>query len=287
MKKLKVILDTDVYNEIDDQFAIAYLLANDAFFEIQSITIAPYSVPHQNISIKEGIDLSYSEAKKILKIMKKDVPVYKGASDFIQNDNKKLNDAVNNIIKICRRSDMTTIIGVGAITNIALAIYFAPDIINRIKVIWLGTGHIVEKQFNDTNFKADPEALKIVLDSNVDFTIVSTSISKCMRMSVHEMEAKFVNSPLKEYLIERTKWFYYYESNGQSITLHDVVPIDLLINSNDYCIERIARPNLINNGFKFNRSNKFQIRYVTHINQYKSMNNFIESINKFVSDFKL
>lgn len=40
MQKLNVILDTDIYNEIDDQYAFAYLLANDDKLNIEAITIA-------------------------------------------------------------------------------------------------------------------------------------------------------------------------------------------------------------------------------------------------------
>ena len=36
-----IILDTDTYNECDDQFALAYLLKNQDKFNIEAITVAP------------------------------------------------------------------------------------------------------------------------------------------------------------------------------------------------------------------------------------------------------
>ena len=42
-KKVNVILDTDTYNECDDQFALSQLLKNQDIFNIEAITVAPYS----------------------------------------------------------------------------------------------------------------------------------------------------------------------------------------------------------------------------------------------------
>ena len=41
-----MILDTDTYNECDDQFALAYMIKNQDIFNIEAITVAPYS--HKN-----------------------------------------------------------------------------------------------------------------------------------------------------------------------------------------------------------------------------------------------
>ena len=42
-EKINVILDTDTYNECDDQFALAYMLKNQDIFNVEAITVAPYS----------------------------------------------------------------------------------------------------------------------------------------------------------------------------------------------------------------------------------------------------
>ena len=63
-KKVNVILDTDTYNECDDQFALSYLLKSEDKFNIEAITVAPYHHDN-NISIDEGIDKSCDEIIKI------------------------------------------------------------------------------------------------------------------------------------------------------------------------------------------------------------------------------
>ncbi len=60
MKK-KIILDTDMYNEIDDQFALTYLIKSLDIFELEAITIAPFSKSGyaDTMTIEEGAKKSY------------------------------------------------------------------------------------------------------------------------------------------------------------------------------------------------------------------------------------
>ena len=43
--RINVILDTDTYNECDDEFALAYMIKSQDLFNINAITIAPFSHP--------------------------------------------------------------------------------------------------------------------------------------------------------------------------------------------------------------------------------------------------
>ena len=40
--KLPMVLDTDTYNEIDDQFALAYALRSSEKIELKAVTAAPF-----------------------------------------------------------------------------------------------------------------------------------------------------------------------------------------------------------------------------------------------------
>ena len=40
---MDVVLDTDTYNEIDDQYALAYLIKNDEKLKLKAIYAAPTS----------------------------------------------------------------------------------------------------------------------------------------------------------------------------------------------------------------------------------------------------
>lgn len=60
-----VILDTDSYNECDDQFALSYLIKSQNLFHIEAITVAPYSHTTRVQKVSDGQELSYNEILKI------------------------------------------------------------------------------------------------------------------------------------------------------------------------------------------------------------------------------
>ena len=65
--KIDVILDTDAYNEIDDQFAISYMLKNQDKFNIKAILAAPF-LNAKSESPKDGMEKSYNEILKLLSL---------------------------------------------------------------------------------------------------------------------------------------------------------------------------------------------------------------------------
>lgn len=166
----KVILDTDMANQVDDQFALTYLLNSLDVIELEAITIAPFSKLN---TIEEGTELSYETTLKILELMNKSEyknKVFKGATNYIEND-YKTNMAVEKIIEICLKNEATTIVAIGAITNVALAIALEPKIIDRINVVWLGGNEITFNDNSGTNFK-DIISVKMIFESNVKLTVI-------------------------------------------------------------------------------------------------------------------
>ena len=123
-EKINVILDTDTYNECDDQFALAYMIKSQDIFNIEAITVAPYSHKERNETVISGQEKSYNEILKICKWLNFDTTnkVFKGAEDYICNSYEEDNDAVNKIIEIALKNNKTYIMAIGAITNVALAI---------------------------------------------------------------------------------------------------------------------------------------------------------------------
>ena len=77
-------LDTDTFNEIDDQFALAYLICSKEKLDLQAVYAAPFS----NEKAKdpaEGMEKSYQEILHILTLMERDdlkPAVYRGSTFF-------------------------------------------------------------------------------------------------------------------------------------------------------------------------------------------------------------
>ena len=63
--KVRMVLDTDTYNEIDDQFAIVYALSSSDRLDVEAIYAAPF-LSSRSKSTKDGMEKSYQEILKLL-----------------------------------------------------------------------------------------------------------------------------------------------------------------------------------------------------------------------------
>ena len=271
-KKINVILDTDTYNECDDQFALSYLIRSKELFNIEAITVAPYSHNTRNVSVPEGQELSYKEILKICKWLDFDTSnkVFKGSMDYIQNGYNENNDAVNKIIEIALKNDKTYILGIGAITNIALAIKKEPKIIDRMEIIWLGGNEIDYKDNLEYNFRQDIEAVKTVFDSKVKITILPCkNVVADLRIDINELKSNLDNkSELCNYLINR---FYNdgYHGIQESRVIWDISVIAYMINKNWFETKEISCLNIKEDGSYELTDNRHTITFVTKLDRDK------------------
>ena len=65
--KIDVVLDTDAFNEVDDQYAISYMVRHSKKFNIKGICAAPFT-NHLAAEPAEGMQKSYDEIFKVLKL---------------------------------------------------------------------------------------------------------------------------------------------------------------------------------------------------------------------------
>lgn len=257
-EKINVILDTDTYNECDDQFALSYLLKSQDRFNIEAITIAPYQ--HDNdLSIEEGQEKSYQEVLKICKWINFDTEnkVYKGSTDYIQEGYNETNEAVHKIIEIALKNEKTYIMAIGAITNVAMAIIKEPRIIDRIEVVWLGGHSTLSEENDEFNFRQDIQAVRKVFESKVNLTIMPCkNVVSNLRTSIFELEHFLKGkSQLCDYLCQR---FYNDGKHGIQIrrVLWDISVIAYLINKEWFEESQINCPNINENGsYEINTSN--------------------------------
>ena len=270
--KINLILDTDTYNECDDQFALSYLIKSKDLFNIEAITVAPYSHTKRDVKVKDGQELSYNEILKICNWLNFDTDnkVFKGSMDYIQNDYDEKNDAVNKIIEIALKNNKTYILGIGAITNIALAIKKEPKLVNKIEIIWLGGNELGYNDNLEYNFRQDVEAVKIVFESKVKLTILPCkNIISELRIDINTLKKYLENkSELCNYLIER---FYNdgYHGIQESRVIWDISVIAYMINKKWFKTKQISCPNVRENTSYEVTNNKHNITFVTKLNRNK------------------
>ncbi|HOA85284.1 MAG TPA: nucleoside hydrolase, partial [Bacillota bacterium] len=145
-----IILDTDTYNEVDDQFALAYAMLSPERIRLLSVNAAPF-LNSRSKSPADGMEKSYQEIFRIMKLVDPgaEIPCYRGSDSFLSSKTEPVESAAaDNIINTVMNSkEFVYIVAIGAITNVASAIIKCPEITQKSAVIWLG-GHALH--YKDT-----------------------------------------------------------------------------------------------------------------------------------------
>ena len=281
-EKINVILDTDTYNECDDQFALSYMLLSQDRFNIEAITVAPYH--HDNdISIEEGQEKSYQEILKICNWLNFDTEnkVFKGSNGYIENGYNETNEAVEKIIEIAEKNEKTYIMAIGAITNVALAIKKNPDIISKIEIIWLGGHSPIYDNNKEFNFRQDVKAIKEVFASKVDLTIIPCkSVASNLKISIYELE---------HYLKGKNELCNYLCSRFNNDGIHgiqtrrviwDISVIAYLINKEWFEERKTDCPEINKDlSYTFKRNDR-KIKFVTYLDSDKIYNDLLKKLGE-------
>ena len=234
-----IVLDTDAYNEIDDQYAIAYAVAAEKL-NLKALYAAPFDNP-LSTGPADGMEKSYQEILKLLDLMGREVPVYRGSDAFMTDektpvDSPAVNDLVERAMQYTWEKPLY-VVAIGAITNIASALLVKPEIADRIVVIWLG-GHTLEwPHNNEFNLRQDVAAARVVYHSGAPLVLLPC-LGVVHAFSTTEPELNYWlrgKSALCDYLIDHTIEAANEYAKGKvwSRPIWDVTAIGWLLNEGD------------------------------------------------------
>ncbi len=169
-KPVNVILDTDAYNEVDDQFCIAYCMRSKEKVNLLSINAAPF-LNQRSTDPRDGMEKSYQEIFKVMKLVDPvaSIPVYRGSTAFLTDKKTPVeSDAADNIINTVQNStEPVIVIAIGAITNMASALIKCPSLAQKTAVIWLGGTALHHPHTKEFNLRQDIPAAQVVFDSGI------------------------------------------------------------------------------------------------------------------------
>ena len=279
-KPVDVVLDTDAYNEVDDRFAIAYLLRSKEKLNTKAIYAAPYL--HTKVETpEEGMENSYREILKLLDMLGEEVPVFKGSRTYLKNDcyfpeklyeevnrpyseYKGMNPPVNkdDFVESEAARDLVAraknyspenplyVVAIGAITNIASAILMDNSITENIVVVWLGGKSRHQNDAKEYNLVQDYNAARTVMDSGVPFVqIPCLGVTTHFKLTKLEFEHWLLGqTPIADYLARETieSMQELVQTDLWSTTIHDVIPVAWLLNAErgfmSYRIENLRLP---------------------------------------------
>lgn len=197
--KIRMVLDTDTFNEIDDQFAVVYALNSPERLHVEALYAAPF---YNSLSSgpKDGMEKSYEEILRILERLNVSNKgfVYRGSTQFLPDaDQPVRSEAAEDLVKRALAStddDPLYVVAIGANTNVASAILLEPKIIEKIVVVWLGGHSLHWPHTKEFNLKQDLHAARIVLDSGVPLVLIP-----CMGVTSH---LQTTLSEIKEFVKE-------------------------------------------------------------------------------------
>lgn len=171
--RIDVVLDTDTYNEIDDQYALSYMIRSDEKLTVRALYAAPY-FNDKSTSPKDGMERSYNEILTLLGLLGRDdlkPNVFRGSETYLSDeetpvDSPAARDLAARAMQYTPENPLY-VVAIGAITNVASAILMNPDIRERIVIVWLG-GHALHWPNNgEFNLHQDIAAARIIFGCGV------------------------------------------------------------------------------------------------------------------------
>lgn len=236
-EKVRMVFDTDTYNEIDDQFALAYALLSKEKVHVEAIYAAPFHNA-RSTGPAEGMEKSYDEILRLLKLMKISPQgfVYKGSTNYLKNVSEPIrSDAALDLIERAKKASPDNplyVVAVGCITNVASAILIEPEIIKNIVIVWLGGHGLDWPNQNEFNLVQDVLAGQIILNSGVPLVITPCRpVVSHFHTTIPELEYYLKGkNELCDFLYETVAGYNDKNLEAWSKEIWDVVAVAWLIN---------------------------------------------------------
>ncbi len=205
---IRMVLDTDTYNEIDDQFAVVYALRSAEKLTVEALYAAPFT-NDRSTGPADGMEKSYDEIVRLLDRLH--IPaagfVYRGSTAYLGSRPERSPAALDLVQRAMAApdDDPLYVVAIGAITNVASALLIEPEIVRKIVVVWLGGHAHALPHTVEFNLMQDVPAARVIFDSGVPFVHVP-----CLGVASHLLttkaeltEAIAGRNPVCDFLYER------------------------------------------------------------------------------------
>jgi purine nucleosidase len=210
---VSIVLDTDTYNEIDDQFAVVYSLLSDRV-EVKAFYAAPF-FNARSTGPGDGMRKSYEEIVRLLERMGRPTAglVYHGSERYLEDVASPVHSAATDDL-IARamqpRDGPLYVVAIGAITNVASAILIEPAIIERIVVVWLGGHPQYWPHTREFNLHQNVLAGQVIFDCGVPVVqIPCKNVAEHLRTTLPEMKTYVPGrGAIGDYLYQIYKEYY-------------------------------------------------------------------------------
>lgn len=280
----KLIIDTDLGDDIDDAFAL-YFAIKEKKHHMLGIT-----------TVYENTNLRARMAKKLVKLMNEDIPVYAGygkplkgehfqskerifcqyTEDIMNDEFKPMNnnessdgeEAIDFIINSAEKYQKDlTLLCIGPLTNLAKAVQKNPQSMSKVGTVVIMGGSFYN-QYREWNIVCDVEAANIVFNFGFNLHAIGFDVTQytCVSKKVHEMLLKTKKEGCLGYFLDVFRlWDKSYQ---RELVLHDLLTYYYLDHKHLFSTERI--PVFIETEGTFGKGITFNLNLLLAPHAYKS-----------------
>jgi hypothetical protein len=275
---VEMVLDTDTYNEVDDQFAVVHALFSPEKLAVKALYAAPF-LNARSTGPADGMERSYQEILRLLDRIDVDLKVdldsfvFRGSTRYLESwdapvESAAAEDLIEKAMARDEDDDPLYVATIGAITNVASAMLMEPEIVRRIVVVWLG-GHALHwPDTKEFNLWQDPEASRVIFDSGVPFVRIPVmGVCSHLHTTIPEIE-KYVAGcgAIGDYLAETVRG-YHEEHFAWSKVIWDISAIAYLLDASWTPSQLVHSPILTDQGTWSFDNRRHLIREAYHVNR--------------------
>jgi purine nucleosidase/pyrimidine-specific ribonucleoside hydrolase len=225
MEPFKLIVDTDIGDDIDDAFALALILRSNEF-ELLGVTtvyknteVRATIAKHMVKLVEQLNDIIYWDYETETINGKRKIRHY---SDYMADYNIATECATDFLLSsIEKMPNELTVLALGPLTNLAVAYRKNPIIFKTIKQIVMMGGQ-ASGTFAEWNIRVDPEAADIVFSSGVPIKMIGLDVTLHCRLNNETVENFRKNDdPLMK--VTASMMDIWINDNKKYPTLHDAL----------------------------------------------------------------
>ncbi|MCU0521043.1 MAG: nucleoside hydrolase [Anaerolineae bacterium] len=296
-----IVLDTDTYNEVDDQFAVVYALLSPEKIRLHALYAAPF-FNNRSSGPADGMEKSYEEIHRLLDRLglggdaKRSDAVFRGSTRYLGGPEDPMSQkaanwsrrgsahSLGNPERACESAAAMDLIAramvrspedaplyvatIGAITNVASAILMEPEIIRRIVVVWLG-GHAFHwPDTKEFNLWQDPDAARVIFDCGVPLVQIPVmGVCSHLHTTIPELDAHVAGrGAIGDYLAETVRG-YHSDHFAWSKVIWDISAIAYLLNESWTPTSLVHSPIVTEQGTWSFDARRHLIRSATHVHR--------------------
>lgn len=176
----RVVLDTDTFNEVDDQFALAHLLLSPTQLHLEAVYAAPF-FNSRSSSAGEGMELSYQEIQRVYSFFEGTgtslPPALRGSDRFMAGPDQPVKsaaaeDLIQRAKSAAQDGERLQVLAIGACTNVSSALLIAPEIAGLIDVVWLGGHGLDWPDTKEFNLAGDLHASRLLMEARAPLVLL-------------------------------------------------------------------------------------------------------------------